>query len=472
MKIYTLEELNPHSGFVVQVRYQGCKKGTLYILHQTLSQKNVESSVEMSIFQYTDTEIRAHIETSSVIRTKEKDRYGEVFTSIELIEELFDHLPANVWKNSDLKWLDPAAGQGNFTALAYIRLMKGLASVIKDPKRRKTHILDKMLYMVELNPSNVRTLRRLFGENSKISSANFLDQKDKWGRDLGETAFDVVIGNPPFQTSKTGTYAGSSGNRTLWNKFLDMILKQGVLKPRGHLAFITPANWRRPESPLYNMMTKENTLKYLHIYGKKDGQAMLGAQTRFDLYIVQEGASDPKQKTAIIDENGYRHELATHSWPFLPNYAFSEIRAMLVPKEKGIPVIFSAGTYDARKLSKTKTRQKPYPVVHNITRRGLGIRYATERQKEHMGVPKVLLNFNEKQYPYNDYKGEYGMSQLTFGIPIQSKKEGELWIRALTSPRFERILAATKWGSFQTDYRMFRYFDSAKIFQTISVLSI
>lgn len=421
----------------------------------------------MSIRHYSNQEIVAHIEANSAIRTTEKDRYGEVFTSTELIEELLDNLPVNIWKNPDLKWIDPAAGQGNFIMLAYIRLMKGLEKVIKDPTQRKTHILGKMLYMVELNHSNVRILRRFFGEKSNISSANFLDQKEKWVRDLGETTFDVVMGNPPFQTPKIGKYGGSVGNRTLWNKFLDMILNQGVLRDRGYLAFITPANWRRPESPLYNMMTKENTLKYLHIYGKKDGQAKLGAQTRFDLYIVQEGESNSDEKTLIIDENGDRHEIATHSWPFLPNYAYSEIRKILVPKEHGIPIIFSAGIYDARKLSKTKTRQKPHPVVHNITRRGLGIRYAKEKEKGHMGVPKVLLNFNEKQYPYNDYRGEYGMSQLTFGIPIQSKQEGEMWIRTLTSPRFEYIIDATKWGSFQTDYRMFHYFDSAKLLGNI-----
>jgi hypothetical protein len=419
----------------------------------------------MSIVQYNDEEIRAHIEKNNVVRTKEKDRYGEVFTSIELIEELFDHLPSHIWKNPDLKWLDPAAGQGNFAALAYIRLMKGLDKVIKDPKKRKLHILHNMLYMVELNPNSARNLRRFFGKKSKISCANFLDQKEKWVRDLGESTFDVVVGNPPFQTTKTGKYDGSAGNRTLWNKFLDIVLKKGVLKPRGHLAFITPANWRRPESPLYDMMTKENTLKYLHIYGKKDGQMKLGAQTRFDLYIVQEGASKVGEKTRIIDEKGDHHEIKTRDWPFLPNYAFSEIRAILVPKEKGIPVIFSAGKYDARKLSKTKTRQKRHPVVHNITRRGLGIRYAKEKEKEHMGVPKVLLNFNEKQYPYNDYLGQYGMSQLTFGIPIRSKKEGEKWIRALNNPRFEKILEATKWGSFQTDYRMFYLFNPNKILE-------
>ena len=97
-------------------------------------------------------------------------------------------------------------------------------------------------------------------------------------------------------------------------------------------------------------------------------------------------------------------------------------------------------------------------MVHNITQKGLGIRFAKEKKNAQIGVPKVLLNFNEQQYPYNDYRGEYGMSQLTFGIPIKSKKEGEQWISVIQSPTFKEILRATKWGAFQTDYRMFKYF--------------
>ena len=69
------------------------------------------------------------------------------------------------------------------------------------------------------------------------------------------------------------------------------------------------------------------------------------------------------------------------------------------------------------------------------------------------------LNFNEKQYPHNDFDGKYGMSQLTFGIPIKSKKQGDDIIQAINSPNFQEILQATKWSSFQTDYRMFYYFD-------------
>jgi hypothetical protein len=50
------------------------------------------------------------------------------------------------------------------------------------------------------------------------------------------------------------------------------------------------------------------------------------------------------------------------------------------------------------------------------------------------------------------------MSQLTFGIPIHSKKEGDRIVEAICSPAFREILKSTKWGAFQTDYRMFKYF--------------
>ena len=110
-------------------------------------------------------------------------------------------------------------------------------------------------------------------------------------------------------------------------------------------------------------------------------------------------------------------------------------------------------------MSKNKTIRNRYPVVHGITQKGLGIQFAKVRDPKQFGVSKVLLNFNERQYPYNDFAGKYGMSQLTFGIPIRSKLEGDQWIRAILSPEFEEILRATKWGAFQTDYRMFRYFD-------------
>ena len=50
------------------------------------------------------------------------------------------------------------------------------------------------------------------------------------------------------------------------------------------------------------------------------------------------------------------------------------------------------------------------------------------------------------------------MSQLTFGLPIQSEEEGERIINIINSLNFKEIIKATKWTAFQTDYRMFNYF--------------
>ena len=410
----------------------------------------------MSILRKSEKEIDKYIHDHLTIRNKEKDKFGEVFTSSELIDEIFNNIPLNVWKNPDTKWLDPSAGQGNFSILIYKKLLNTLSSTIPNLEKRKKHILDNMLYMVELNSRNSTQLKNLFGNKANISNADFLLKQEKWKDDLKISMFDVVVGNPPFQVSKKKTYKGSVGNRTLWDKFLDTILNGSILKPNGYLGFITPSNWRRPEHKLYSLLTRDNSLKYLHIYGKKEGMRHFGVQTRFDLYVVQEGAQT--SKTVIIDEKGREMKMDVKKWSFLPNYAYNTIRSIMVPKEKGIKVIFDAGKYDARTLSKTKTKKKGHPIVHNITMRGLGLRYTGKKDKKHFGVPKVLLNFNERQYPHNDYKGTYGMSQLTFGIPIKSKDHGEKIIKAIESEKFQEILEATKWSSFQTDYRMFSYF--------------
>ena len=412
-----------------------------------------------SIQELSEKEIIDYFDSHLNIREEEKNRYGEVFTPSSLIQEILDHLPKHVWKNPNMKWLDPASGIGQFPGLIYIRLMNGLANSIPCPMNRKTHILQNMLYMVEMNPQNVSSLRKLFGQKANISLANFLDQSEKWKRDLTFLdGFDIIVGNPPFQTNKTEEYKGSVGNRTLWNRFIETILTQPLLRPNGYLGFITPAGWRRPEHPLYDLMTKQNRLLYLHIYNKLRGIELLNAQTRFDLYIIQHGIGLEKgEKTKIIDEKGEVMEINVRKYPFLPNFAYKTFRKWMTSKEKGIPILFDSSEYDARKLSKRKTQKYKYPVVHGITQKGLQIRYAKNKTQKQFGVPKVLLNFNEKQYPYNDHRGEYGMSQLTFAIPIKSRKEGEKWIKRLNEEEFQEFLEATKWGAFQTDYRMFKY---------------
>jgi len=100
----------------------------------------------------------------------------------------------------------------------------------------------------------------------------------------------------------------------------------------------------------------------------------------------------------------------------------------------------------------------PLPVVHNMTKKdGLGFVYSSE-DKGHFGVSKVILSFGQFQYPYNDFKGEYGMSQICYGLKINSKEEGDKIVEAINSAKFKEILKYTKWSTFQTDWRMFKEF--------------
>jgi hypothetical protein len=416
-------------------------------------------------------EILEYLKNGMEIIDENKNEYGEVFTPLALINEVLDELPRSIWLNRDVKWLDPAAGIGNFAAVVYLRLLKSLAHVIPNETERKRHILENMLYMVEINPANVSKMRRFFGtKGTNISLADFLENQEKWKRDLGTSEFHVIMGNPPFQSKKSGVYKGSAGHRTLWDKFVVMALSQQylpgvppILRDNGFLAFLTPGGWRRPESDLYELMTRKNRLLFLHIYGKQAGLDILNAESRFDLYIIQKARRTAVKK--IIDENGKTHkQFDILTWPFLPNFAFDKIQKILVKPDRGIQIIFDSSRYYAQKLSDKKTAKYKYPVVHGITQEGLGIRYADNRDESQFGVPKVILNFNERQYPYVDSAGEYGMSQLSFGIPIKSKMHGEQWSKAILSPFFEEVLRATKWGAFQTDYRMFKYFD-AKLYK-------
>lgn len=81
---------------------------------------------------------------------------GQVFTPAELVDEMLDKLPSEVWSNKDLTWCDPSCGNGNFLVAIKKRLMVGLKDVIHDEKERKQYILENMLYGVDIDPDVVK----------------------------------------------------------------------------------------------------------------------------------------------------------------------------------------------------------------------------------------------------------------------------------------------------------------------------
>jgi hypothetical protein len=400
------------------------------------------------------------------IRENEKNKYGEVFTPPHLINEMFDKLPKSVWKNPKYKWLDPANGIGNFSMLAYTRLMNGLKTVIPWKTKRSNHIIKNMLYMVEINKKNVEISRKIFGNQANIFYGSFLSKDNKsvntnMLQDFGIEKFDVIMGNPPFQKERHNTTGTNAGRSTLWDHFISNSFK--ILKKGGLLAFINPSNWRGLGVAHYIWdLISNKQLLYLHIYNKKDGIKIFGVSSRFDLYIVQN--KENTKSTEIIDEQGKKHNIKVNEWPFLPNYNYKQIHKIMTTEDKGINVIYGTQyTSDINSIThKGKTKKFKYPLIHSINKNSIPLEwYTSDNTKGHFGVSKVILNKTENQYSHpeqNDYKGKYGMTQVAFGIPIKSKMEGDEILKAIQTDAFKEIIASTKWGAFETDYRMFKYF--------------
>ena len=438
------------------------------------------------IFELSGGGVEAYIQSNLSVRDIEKNKYGEVFTPFSYICELLDQLPARVWRNPALRWLEPASGIGHFCAVIYMRLMDGLCAVFPDRRTRHEHIIRNMLFMVEINAANVERTRDLFGSLVNIRCADFLAPAMSSAASAADIPpIDIIIGNPPFQMPRDDTIRlGSKGGRTLWDKFIVKsleILNSNLGKEERFLCFITPPAWRKPNSPLslWTMMTRDScSLRYLHMIDKKTAIRDLQVQQRMDVYVIAVGYGNTVavNNNSVTDADACRvieseadggsihlNTIVPRDWPWLPNSEFEFIKSIIDPNgPEPTRVIYDRSAYgsDLPHMSpEYRAGEFIYPVVHTMTARGLGIWYSnTATRGAHFGAAKVILNFNEKLYPYLDWDGEYGMGQFSFGLPVSSVAQGEAIVRALISPRFRAVIKATKWGAYQTDRRMFEYF--------------
>jgi|UniRef100_A0A6C0AN95 hypothetical protein len=95
-----------------------------------------------------------------------RSNLADISTPIELVNEMLDKLPKDVWSNPNLTWFDPAAGRGIFMIVIFYRLMKGLINIFPNESSRKEHILKNMLFMSEISPLNIELCKEIFKVNT------------------------------------------------------------------------------------------------------------------------------------------------------------------------------------------------------------------------------------------------------------------------------------------------------------------
>ena len=124
------------------------------------------------------------IQNLSTYSKDKSDKHGEVFTPPELINEVLDQLPTELWSDKTKTWFDPASGNGNFHIIVLKRLFDGLSSQIPDDRERVKHIVEKQLYFAEYQRVSAQNTAELFSFGGlcevNIYCGNTLDMPDNY----------------------------------------------------------------------------------------------------------------------------------------------------------------------------------------------------------------------------------------------------------------------------------------------------
>lgn len=398
------------------------------------------------IHDMTDKDIEEKIEQYLSVREEEKNKHGEVFTPVKLIEEMLDKLPQSVWSNHELKWLDPANGIGNFPMVAYQKLMKGLERWEPNKTKRSKHVIEKMLYMVEINPKNVKISKKIFGSKANICCANFETQTEKCFRQFGVDKFDVIIGNPPFQDeiSETDKTIPRKGGK---NKLYERITIQclSLLNKNGYLLFVTPDNIMTGNTnKAYEEIIKYNTI-YISFnniqkrYFPKIGQSMC-------YFLVHISDKNDKIKTKVNNQHNNTIDIILKDRNINPvrdwTYDTEKIFSDYITSDKNDSVYYRGTTESDYKGGK-------YTVIYLPNRENIYLKTNNEKMAPGLGIKKIVLF---ETVPASngilDYKGEYGVGPHTIYIPFNTNAEGKLLERFFKSNIYRKLV-----DSSQTSHR-------------------
>ena len=417
--------------------------------------------------------LRNLIEQHFIPTASEKQDYAEVPTPVILVDDMLNKIPNEIWRNPH-RVFEPCCGKGNFVLGIFDKFYHGLKDLYPDEIERCRVIITECIYYADLTTLNVFITTELL--KCHIQSYNGLDELDyQFNSYQGNTlelnlndqwninGFHEIIGNPPYNDKQKNT-GKKGGGDLLWNKFVDISLDKFLL-PKGHLIFVHPPGWRKPDSAnskysgLFKKMTCNNQMIYLEIHDTKDGKKTFNCGTRYDWYVIE---NTPVYKpTTIMSETSTIYEYDLSKWNFLPNDNLETIHSVLkTDSDDACEIEFSTSSYESRKnwVQKAEDATYKHPLIHSTPQKGNRIMYSSRNDNGHFGSPKVIFGDSGIYNAVVDFDGLYGMTQHAMAIKVDSLSEANMIKQALESKKFKQLLTDCSWSNYQIDWRLFTYF--------------
>ena len=412
--------------------------------------------------------LRQLIEKHFVPSSSERRDNAEIPTPIVLVDDMLNLLSDECWK-SPFKLFEPCCGKGNFVIAIFDKFYKGLAEMYPDEIERCRIILTECIYYADLTPLNVFITTEIL--KCHVQSYCGMDEFDyNFNTYTGDTlkfdfrshwninSFDKVIGNPPYNA-----WGATSTGNTIWQYFTKKALNEWLC-PGGKLLFVHPPGWRKPNTEkgmyakMFDLMTKESTMKYLEIHGIADGKKVFNCGTRYDFYLLEKTSCPPNTTTLVKDINGECSEVDLTTMNWLSNSNLLEIKGLLArPTEERCPIIQDMSAYEPRKkhMSDTESPEFPYKCVHTTPQKGHRYMYSSINTKGHFGVSKVIFGDSGIYDPIIDMDGDYGMTQHAMAIRVDNLEEANNICKAIESDKFRNILDTFKYSSYAIEWTMF-----------------
>lgn len=356
-----------------------------------------------------ETQYNQYLEYNSQL----KDLYGEINTPFWFINKMLSIIPIKYFKDQTMKWLDAGAGHGNYSICLYFILFNSLVGEIPNEEERRNHILENMLYMVEINKETVCHLKGVFGTKSNVIHANYLE----WDPNI---QFDFIIGNPPYNCNgvkKVPTQSKVSktdDGKTIWCDFVKKNLS--ILKPNGIMNVLIPCIWMKPDKAgMYELLLKYQ-IECLHCLNASEVNKLFNyhVQTPICYFLLTNKSSQTKVGLYDSIKSGYIDFTLRENTPIplcfasivnkclhlVNKYGKLNVIKTNMPKKNTVLKDVFSHEYRLKNIHTTLLNDNKEPI--------LDVKYSKEALM-FRGEPKIVMAHKMYGFPYLDKEGIYGV---------------------------------------------------------------